>query len=299
MGCASSHSVGKIEQQLVNMQQTIDYMKLQIESQSTVVHDSQAMQQELTRQSLFQAGEHVSLCADFQMFISIARENEATSLRLVERVQSLESKIANNVKVELNKMQEQLHNLESSTLSDGDPNHSPIVLAPAYRRKNVQKSTSEMESQLTFDVAAGISLDNLSGDSAEGSVSMETGFQSDSGASEAALENVFVRSSLNLNKSSSSIQDHHDVAAILEPEDSFEAEISSIAARVHRHPHSPVYHEPKRKGLSYAAARSASNEDAQGENITSHVESTTNIQAISKIRGRSIRNGNCSDASQL
>ncbi len=240
MGCTSSHSVQKIEfeQRLTIVQKTIDHMKSQIESQVFVIEDIETRQQAMMKQFAAQVNEHVSLCADFKTFIDIARENEQMPQEIIERIEILETKIASVVNDELNKVKEQLHNLESSALLD-ESNPRPYgVLEIASQLQNVQQKVCNLEMQLLSDERAADFFTNVSGDSAdEESGQGKTDYCSDGNASEEALETLFMKTSPNLNTFSSSTHDY-DVAGVLdftllEPEDAFEAEISSIAARVH------------------------------------------------------------------
>ena len=312
MGCASSHSVRNTQQIVATLQKTIDQMKskveaidqmkTQIERQSAAVHDIETRHQALSKQFMAQVSEHVSLCADFMTFIDIAREHEQAPKEIMERVEYLESKIASGIKNELSKVQEQLHNLESSALLD-ESTPQTSVLAIESELQNVQKKVLELEEQLFSAEIYDAENTNISGDGAEDESEgqVETDDRSDSNSSELALESLFTRLSPSLNRSSSSNQDYDVVGvldfALLEPEDAFEAEISSITARVHRHAqqmkppvcYPPGFEEPKSNIAAFPTAKSALTKGkARIENAQLHLASrssmqaTTNFASISK-----------------
>jgi len=293
MGCTSSHSVQQIEQRMVIMQKTIDQMKSQIESQVVTIEDIETRQQELMKQFVAQVSEHVSLCADFKTFIDIARENEVMPQAIMERVESLEKKIASVVKEDLNKVQEQLHNLQSSVLLD-ESNPELSVLTISSKLQNVQQKVCKLEAQLLSDQRDADIITNVSGDSAdEESVQAKNDYGSDDNASEEAIESLFMRTSPNLYRSSASTHDY-DVSGVLdftllEPEDAFEAEISSIAARVHlrtrlmKPPQCyPLGFEPTSKVVMFSNINS-SNGEAQEQNPQLRASSKRSMHAANKL----------------
>ncbi len=297
MGCTSSHSVQKIEfeQRITIVQKTIDQMKSQIETQVFVIEDIETRQQAMMKQFAAQVDEHVSLCADFKTFIDIARENEKMPQEIMERIETLETKMASVVKDELNKVKEQLHNLESSALLD-ESNPRSGVLEIASQLQNVQQKVCNLEMQLLSDERAVEFFTNVSGDSAdEDSGQGKTDYCSDGNASEEALETLFMKTSPNLNRSSSSTHDY-DVAGVLdftllEPEDAFEAEISSIAARVHLHTrlmkspqcYPPGFEEPSRKVPISSNLQISSNENVRDQDSQSHISSRRNMHVANKL----------------
>ena len=304
MGCASSHSVRTAEERIASLQKTIDHMQSKIESHGAAIEDVRTRQLALTRQFMAQVSEHVSLCADFKTFIEIASENEKRPQDIMERVECLEENMksvsgvetSSGVKIELNKVQEQLHNLENSALLD-ESSPKPNVIAMASDLQNIQKKLFELEARLLSEgrVAADwadTSYQN-SGESSEESGLAKTESNSDDGASEAALESVFMKSSPNLNRSSDSSHEYEVAAvldfALLEPEDAFEAEFSSITARVHRHtqhiepppryPHG--FNDPQRNILS---TKQLSNGKVS-EEPRLHVASARNVQPAINLSG--------------
>ena len=293
MGCASSHSVRTAEERIASLQKTIDHMQSKIESHAAAMEDVRTRQLALTRQFMAQVSEHVSLCADFKTFIEIASENEMRP----KSVSGLE--ISSGVKIELNKVQEQLHNLENSALLD-ESSPKPNVIAMASDLQNIQKKLFELEARLLSEgrVAADwadISYQN-SGESSEESGLAKTESHSDDGASEAALESVFMQSSPNLNRSSASSHEYEVAAvldfALLEPEDAFEAEFSSLTSRVHRHtqhmeppqryPHG--FNDPQR---NVPSTKQLSNGKVSGypEDPRLYVASARNVQPAINLSG--------------
>jgi len=312
MGCASSHSVKIAEERIISLQKTIDLMQSKVESHAAVMEDVRMRQHALTRQFMAQVSEHVSLCADFKTFIEIASENENRPQDIMERVESLETyiksvpgvQIASGVKIELIKVQEQLHNLENSAMLD-ESSPNPSVLAMASELQHVQMKVLALEAKLfsegrddaesVLEGRAAADWVDVSGDSAEENLA-EIDSQSDDGASEAALEAVFMKASPNMNRSSASSHDY-DVAgvldfALLEPEDAFEAEISSITARVHRHtqhmeppkryPHG--FNEPQR---NVPSSKQLSNREvfAYPEHHPQYAATARNVQTTIKRSG--------------
>jgi hypothetical protein len=302
MGCATSHTVEKTEQRITAteqriaaMQKAMDHMRLQVESQAVVVEDIQTRQLAFTRQFVAQVSEHVSLCADFKTFIEIASEHENQPKEIMKRVEALlESKIRSGVNRELTKVQEQLHNLESSVLTE-EPNNQISVLSIASELHHVQKKVLDLEAlaRLHSKDSESVNITDVSGDSPEGDVDhVQSDDSSHGNASEEALETLFLKSSPKINGSSASTRDF-DVAgvldfALMEPDDAFEAEISSITARVHRHTQkmkSPQTYPPGFVGSAsavhtFSTAMQSRNGQARQEKSELHVPSRRNLQSM-------------------
>jgi hypothetical protein len=297
MGCASSHSVENVEQRIVTAQRTIDHMKIQMESQGVAIQDIEMRQQAIIRQFKDQVSEHVSLCADFKTFIDIAREHEQIPQEIMERVELLESRIESVVRDKLNKVQEQLHNLESSVnLDESFPQTN--VNAIVSELQNVQQKVFHLEAHLLSDERAADHVANVSGDSIEEeNVHFKTEEDcTDDDASEKALETLFMRISPDLNRSTISAHDY-DVAgvldfALLEPEDAFEAEISSITARLYVHTRlmkspqifPPGFAEPISKTWT-SSNDHLLNGEVQEQDSQLHFASRRNIHAANIMRG--------------
>ena len=297
MGCASSHSVENVQQSIATAQRTIDQLKIQMESQCVSIQDIETRQQAIIRQFKDQVSEHVSLCADFKTFIDIARENEQIPQEIMERVERLELKIESVVKDKLNKVQEQLHNLESSVNLD-ESNPQTNVIAIISELQNVQQKVFHLKAHLLSDERAADLITNISGDSIEeenGHFKTEEDCTDDD-ASEKALETLFMRVSPELNRSTSSANDY-DVAgvldfALLEPEDAFEAEISSITARLYVHTRlmkTPQifpsgFAEPKSKNWT-SSNDHLLNGEVQEQDSQLHFASRRNIHAANTLRG--------------
>ena len=304
MGCATSHTVEKTEQRItateqriVAMQKAMDHMRLQVESQAVVVEDIQTRQLAFTRQFVAQVSEHVSLCADFKTFIEIASEHENQPKEIMKRVEALESKLRSGVNRELIKVQEQLHNLESSVLTE-EPNNQISVLEIASELHHVQKKVLDLEAlaRLHSKDSESVNISDVSGDSPEDDVDHVQSEHSDDSshgnASEEALETLFLKSSPKINGSAASTRDF-DVAgvldfALLEPDDAFEAEISSITARVHRHTQkmkSPQTYPPGFVGSasavhSFSTAVQSRHGQARHEKSELHVASRRNLHSM-------------------
>jgi hypothetical protein len=317
MGCASSHSVRNTQKTVADLQKTIDQMKshidtidqlrlridtqaAQIESQNVAVQIVETRHQALAKQFMVQVSEHVSLCADFMTFIEIARENEQVPKEIMVRVECLESKIASGIKNELNKVQEQLHNLESSVLLD-ESDAQPSALDIASELQDVHKKVFDLEMQLFSDASVDADNTQSSGYNAvEQGGQIETDDHSDGNASEAALETLFMRMSPSLNRSASSTHDY-DIAglldfALLEPEDAFEAEFSSITARARRHAqqmkppmcYPPGFDESKGSFPVFPSTPiSSGKEQNPVEHVQLHVASRRNVHVVSKFFGGS------------
>jgi hypothetical protein len=126
-----------------------------------------------------------------------------------------------------------------------EPNNQISVLAIASELHHVQKKVLDLEALARLHSKDGesVNITDVSGDSPEDDVDHVQSEHSDDSshgnASEEALETLFLKSSPKINGSSASTREF-DVAgvldfALLEPDDAFEAEISSITARVQRH----------------------------------------------------------------
>jgi hypothetical protein len=294
MGCATSHSMEKAEQRISTMQKAMDHMRIQIESQATVVDGIQTRQLAFTRQFVAQVSEHVSLCADFKTFIEIASEHESQPQEIMKRVEALELKIRSGPHRELIKVQEQLHNLESALLIE-EPSTKIDVLAIASELHHVQKQVLDLEAlaRLHPKDTESVNISDVSGDSPEDDIDQTQSDDISHGdASEEALETLFRKSSPKMNGSSASTRDF-DIAgvldfALLEPDDAFEAEISSIAARVHRHTqkmkspqtYPPGFVEPTPAGHTFSTAMQSRHAPARQENSELHMASKRNLQAM-------------------
>jgi chaperonin cofactor prefoldin len=315
MGCASSHSVRNTQQTVANLQETINQMKsqietldqirLQIRSQAVALQNVETGHQALAKQFMTQVSEHVSLCADFMTFIDIARENEQVPKEIMERVEYLESKIASGLKNELNKVQEQLHNLESSVLLD-ESDAQTSALDIAYELQDVQKKVFDLEVKLFSEAVADANGANFSGESAGNEAYQVETDQSDGNVSEAALESLFMKVSPSLNRTPSSTHDY-DVAgvldfALLEPDDAFEVEFSSITARARRHAQLmkpstsyPLgFDESHSKSSVLPSMQSSSTNAPIGVEFAQfNIESLKNVQALTKfsLGSQSVRIG--------